>query len=109
MDAIVRELLYMGPGSRVVAAVHPETGEALALKLPREDIPSERRLDKLRHEHALLSALHGPGIIRVVGLTPHGGGLAMVMERWGASSLDVALAAGHLPLEKALRLGAKLA
>lgn len=109
MDIVIREMLHVGPSSRVVAAVHPETGALLALKLPREDNPSETRLDKFRHEYNLLSDLQRPGIIRALGLTPHGSGLALVMERWGVGSLDAALARGPLPLHKALDLGARLA
>ena len=109
MDILAREVLYVGPNARVIAAVNRRSGALLALKLPREENPNERRLDKLRHEHTLLRQVQGPGIIRVLGLEPHGPGLALVMERWGAGSLDAAVARGPLPLEKALRLGAKLA
>ena len=108
MDYLPREVLYLGPNTRVFAAVHPQSGEALALKLAREEAPSEHRLDKLRHEHALLCELEMPGVIRVVDLQPQGAGLALVMERWGAGSLDKVLAQGPLPVETALRLGAAL-
>lgn len=109
MDLLVQDILYAGPTTRVLAVVSSNVGTSLALKLPREDNPTERRLDKLRHEFELLQELQGPNIIKVEGLVPFGGGLGLLMERWGMCSLDKVLAHGPLHLDKTLGLAAKLA
>lgn len=109
MDLIVQDVLYSGPTTRVLAVVSSDLGTPLALKLPREDNPTERRLDKVRHEFELLQELQGPSIIKVEGLVPFGGSLGLLMERWGVSSLDKVLARGPIPLGKTLCIAAKLA
>lgn len=109
MELAIKEVLYVGPTTRVLAAEDRETGESVALKLPLEEDPSELRIEKLRHEHSLLSQVQYPGVIRVHELRPRGSSLALVLERWGIGSLDEVLSRGPLPLERTLVLGSKLA
>ncbi|MGK3966550.1 AAA family ATPase [Sorangium sp. So ce118] len=109
MDYRLGEVLYTGAETRVVAGVHRSGQVAVVLKIPRHELPDDRVVARLRGEHALLRELHIPGIVRALDLVPHGAGVALVLERWGDTSLDRALASGPLPLEAVLRLGAALA
>ncbi|WP_438024152.1 AAA family ATPase [Sorangium sp. So ce233] len=108
MDYTIDEVLHTGLTTRVMGARHPERGEAVVLKAAREADVSERALGKLRHEHAMLRDAQGPGVVRLLGLVPHGSGQALLLERWG-ESLDRVLAREPLPMGTALALGAKLA
>ena len=109
VDYALGDVLYSGAETRVVGGVHSPTGAQVAVKLSHELGASPRTLEKLRHEHALLREIETPGVIRALALEPLAGGLALVMERWGAMSLDRVLARGPLPVSTVLRLGAALA
>ncbi|MGK3990342.1 AAA family ATPase [Sorangium sp. So ce136] len=109
MDYRLGEVLYTGADTRVVAGVHRSSQAAVVLKIPRQELPDDRAVARLRGEHALLREIELPGIARALDLVPHGAGVALVLERWGDASLDRALASGPLPVEAVLRLGAALA
>ncbi|XYH93327.1 AAA family ATPase [Sorangium sp. So ce1128] len=102
------EVLYTGSETRVMRATHA-SGAAVVVKLSREEPPAGRTLARLRHEHALLCSLDVPGVIRAVGLEPHGQGLLLVLEPWGDTSLDRGLSQDPMPIETALRLAAAVA
>jgi hypothetical protein len=64
MQHRVGEVLYTGVETRVVAAIHGETGARVVLKLPCDEAPSPGTLAKLEHEYALLRGLAIPGVVR---------------------------------------------
>jgi len=109
MEYVLGKTLYTGAHTRIVEARHRERGEPVVLKLAREDLPSARVLERLQHEQMILRAAQGPRVIRVLDWVPYGTGQALVMERWGDTSLDRVLAQAPLPVGGALRLGAALA
>lgn len=109
MEYILGDVLYTGSETRVVRGRHPKSGADVVLKLPREEVPAPRTLERLRHEYAMLRALAVPGVIRTVGLEPYGQGFSLLLEAWGDVSLDRTLAEAPLPVGVALRLGAGLA
>ena len=109
MEYVLGDILYAGPQTLIIASTHPVSGLPIALKRPREAVPSARLLDKLRHEYAMLGEAQGPDVVRPVELLSAGNSVTIVMERWGTGSLDRLLENGPLPLRTALRLGAALA
>ncbi|WP_437578382.1 AAA family ATPase [Sorangium sp. So ce887] len=109
MDYRLGRVLYTGAETRVVAGVDLSTRAAVVLKIPRHELPDDQVVDRLRSEHALLRELDLPGSARALDLVPYGAGVALVLERWGDCSLDLALVSGPLPVETVLRLGASLA
>lgn len=109
MDYTLSDLLYTGTDTRVVTGLRRDSQTPVVLKLPRHELPAEETLTRLRDEYALLRELDLPGIIKVLDLVPHGAGVALVLEHWGAGSLDRRLASGPLPVKIVLRLGAMLA
>ncbi|UQA57974.1 protein kinase domain-containing protein [Polyangium aurulentum] len=109
MGYLINELLHAGSSTRVMGGVDASTGARVALKMPRGEAPAPEVLERLRHEHAMLSEVGVPGVIRVLGIEPCAQGLMLVMERWGESSLDAAIKKGPLPVGAALRLGAEVA
>ncbi|WP_437939027.1 AAA family ATPase [Sorangium sp. So ce341] len=109
MDYRLGKVLYTGVETRVVAGVDLTSRADVVLKIPRHELPDARVVARLRGEYALLRELGLPGTARALDLVPYGAGVALVLERWGDCSLDLALAHGALPVEAALRLGASLA
>ncbi|WP_437318273.1 AAA family ATPase [Sorangium sp. So ce385] len=109
MDYRLGKVLYAGAETRVVAGVDLTSRADVVLKIPRHELPDDRVVARLRGEYALLRELGLPGTARALDLVPYGAGVALVLERWGDGSLDLALARGPLPVEAALRLGASLA
>jgi predicted ATPase/signal transduction histidine kinase/CheY-like chemotaxis protein len=120
MSYLFNEILHVGPVTKVVGGTDERTGAQVALKMPREEAVSPRILARLRHEYAILtglsaggaaeSAAPGPrGVVRALGLEPCAQGLMLVTERWGESSLDLALRGGPLSVGAALRVGVSIA
>ncbi|WP_437725643.1 AAA family ATPase [Sorangium sp. So ce861] len=109
MDYRLGKVLYVGAETRIVAGVDLTRRADVVLKIPRHELPADRVVARLRSEYALLRELGLPGTACALDLVPYGAGVALVLERWGDCSLDLALATGPLPVEVALRLGASLA
>ncbi len=74
------------------------------LKTHRSDFPTAIERAKLRHEHALLEELAGPGITAVHPLLTGSGRVALVMEDVGLGSLD-RVPSARLDLGLVLRIG----
>jgi predicted ATPase/tRNA A-37 threonylcarbamoyl transferase component Bud32 len=102
----LQEVLYEGPDARIQRAVHPTSGERLAIKMPVSDAPSLRILGRLVHEHYILGKLaHVPGVARARALEQEESFSALWMEDLPHRSLDRVLAErGRLPLDAALRI-----
>lgn len=56
-DYALGEVVYSGPETRVLRAVHRPSGARVAIKLPAADRPSARVLGRLVHEHEMLAKL----------------------------------------------------
>ncbi|WP_164846086.1 AAA family ATPase [Inhella crocodyli] len=71
----------------VLAAQRLSDGAEVVLKTVDAEYPTRQQLAELRREHAILQRLQPvEGVIRVLGLEPHGqGNLALVTERFGRS------------------------
>jgi hypothetical protein len=63
----------------------------------------------LKREHALMSALAGPGVPRAIAFEQGNGGAALVVDDPGGALLAAQLGAGPWPLAAALRVGRAVA
>src|SRR5689334_11772403 len=109
MEYLINDVLYTGSETLVVRASGHEGEAKVVLKLARDEAPAAHLVAKLRHEHAMLESLAIDGVIRTLGVVPHRQSIALVLEDWGTMSLGRALSQAPLPLDAALRLGARLA
>ncbi|MDC0745462.1 AAA family ATPase [Polyangium mundeleinium] len=109
MAYVVGEILYTGTDMRIARAAEAKSGAQVVLKLPYGDLPSQRALEELRHEYAVLRALEVPGVIRALGLEEHDRKPVLVLSSWGDTSLARVLDEGPLPVGVAMRLAATLA
>jgi predicted ATPase len=62
-------------------------GTRVVLKLLRAEHPTGAQVARLRHEHALLSSLELPRLVRTFGLVKHGRGEGLVLEDLGDRSV----------------------
>jgi len=60
----------------------------VVVKLLRAEHPTGAQIARLRHEHALLSGLDLPSVVRTFGLVKHGRGEALVLEDLGDRSVE---------------------
>ncbi|MGK4004513.1 AAA family ATPase [Sorangium sp. So ce1036] len=81
----------------------------VVIKLPRSDRPDPKVLAKLRHEHGILKDLSLTGVVRTHGLEKHGGGLALILEDFGGTPLNILLKTRRLDLESTLRIASSVA
>jgi predicted ATPase/serine phosphatase RsbU (regulator of sigma subunit) len=81
---IVRE----AQGSLLLRGTRDEDGARVIVKLVRGEHPTAAQIARLRHEHALLASLDLPEVVRPLALTPHGRGVALILEDLGDVSLE---------------------
>lgn len=106
---VLGEAIHTGLETLILRGRQSSNGADVVLKVARHDVPSQRTLEKLRHEYTMLRAVDVAGVIRPMGLEPHGQGIALVLEYWGMSSLDRVLSRESLSVGTALRICAALA
>src|SRR6185503_8514282 len=101
---------YDGSETIVYRGHRDADGAPVAVKVTRNEYPTERELRRLRREFGILQDIaHVPGAVRPIDLTKCGRGLALVMEDLGATSLHDLLAGQPLELTASLRIAASLA
>ncbi|XYI02389.1 AAA family ATPase [Sorangium sp. So ce1128] len=85
-------------------------GAPVAVKITRNEYPTERDLARLRREFAILRDVGDmPGVVRPYALEKCGRGLALVMEDLGASSLYDMEKAQRLCVEMTLKIAISIA
>lgn len=103
------DILHEGARYIVHRGRHKGRGEPVVVKLPRpgEGIAERRR--SLEREWRMLCELRGSaGVVAAVALERHGSDCALVLEDFGATSLEHLGLAGMLPVQEALSLASKL-
>ncbi|XYH98616.1 AAA family ATPase [Sorangium sp. So ce1128] len=81
----------------------------VAIKLSRSDGPDRRVLAKLRHEYAILQDLSLAGVVKTYGIEKDGSRLALLLEDFGGSPLDIVLKTRSLDLRSTLKIAASVA
>jgi serine/threonine-protein kinase len=95
-------VVYLGRDTRLERDV--------AIKALPEDLArDEMRLARFEREAKTLAALHHPNIASIFSLEENGDGRYLVMEHIAGATLADRLAAGPLPIDEALAIGAQIA
>ena len=74
--------------ANLVRGVRDADRARVVVKMLRAEHPTGAQMARLRHEHALLSGLDLPGVVRTLGLVKHGRGEALVLEDLGDRSVE---------------------
>ena len=96
-------------GANLLRGTRNADGQRVVVKLLRSDHPTTAELARLRHEHAVLSSLDIPEVVRSFGLVSHGHGLALVLEDLGDRSVETAFREARPSLEEFLELAIGMA
>jgi hypothetical protein len=107
IDYAPEEVLYTGPQTQVIRALHRPSGARAVVKQPVAAAPSARVVGRLIHEHDMLVKLAPVAqVAKVRALEQRGGVTALVLEDPGLRSLDRVLAEqGRLPVAYSGGLG----
>ncbi|MEG3989864.1 AAA family ATPase [Microcoleus sp. S28C3] len=81
--------IYESSNSLVYRAVHKSRHHPVILKILKEDYPSPSELTRYKQEYEITRSLQIDGAIKVYELLPYKNTLAMVLEDFGAQSLDI--------------------
>ncbi|WP_437281310.1 AAA family ATPase [Sorangium sp. So ce375] len=81
----------------------------VVIKIPKSDCPDPRVLAKLRHEYGILRDLSLAGVVKTHGLERHGSSLALILEDFGGSPLNVVLKTRRLDLGATLKVASSVA
>lgn len=106
----ISESLYAGERTLVYRGLRSSDSLAVAIKVLRNEYPSFSELVQFRNQYAIAKNLNPSSIVKPLSLERYGNGYALVMEDWGATSLDKVLAEnGSLDLESCLKIAIQLA
>jgi predicted ATPase/signal transduction histidine kinase len=100
--------LHEGENTFVYRARARATHHSVIVKLPAPGA-SGRQLTRYRNEYELLSSLELDGVIKAHGLLKHDGRLALVLEDFGAESLQQWLMRRQVRLDEAIWIAIDLA
>ncbi|XXT22619.1 AAA family ATPase [Sorangium sp. So ce429] len=103
------DILHQGPHVLVCRARRAGDGLPVVLKALRPERATPREVARLRHEQAIAKELAHPGVVSVLGVEERGGAPVLVMEDFGATSLDAFLRNDALDLPTTLRIGTRVA
>ena len=101
--------IHEGPAVALFRGLRNNDRTPVVIKVTRGEHPHPRELARLRHEHAILRMLDGPGVIKAHALIRHGAGLALILEDTGGESLALRLRRGPLELRACLDIALALA
>ncbi|MGC9526765.1 MAG: protein kinase domain-containing protein [Limnospira sp.] len=83
----ILNLIYDGSRTLVYRGIRLRDRQPVAIKLLRDRYPTATEIDKFRRQYTIARSLDIPGIVNVLGLEPHGNGLALIMADDGSESL----------------------
>ncbi|UQA59500.1 AAA family ATPase [Polyangium aurulentum] len=102
------EIIHETAESAIYRGHRKEDRTPVVVKFLKDEYPTPRDVAKLRHEHAIMSEIESPGLLRAYGLEKLGKQLALVMEDRGGRPLN-ALLQPKLDVATALHVGIALA
>ena len=105
MPDIVRET----QSASLLRGIRDADGHRVIVKLLRAEHPSPAQIARLRHEHAVLTSLDLPEVVRTLGLVKHGHGVALVLEDLGDVSLESMFRNERPSLERFLDVAIRMA
>ncbi len=106
--ADVLEEIYRSDRTVVVRERPAGTGAPVIVKTLSEEHHDPRDVLRLTHEHEILQSLDSPGIIRSPGLERRGGSYALLLEDFGAVSLDRHIATHRVDIASFLGIAAQV-
>ena len=85
---LLTEKIYESLNSEVYRGVRESDGETFIIKVLKEDYPSPQELTCYRQEYEIIRQLDIDGVVKAFALEAYGKTLAIIMEDFGASSLE---------------------
>ncbi len=80
--------LYQGKRSTVLRAGRVQDGQSVVIKIPTNEFPTNKDLEKLQHEFDVGRRLQDCHIVRCYALEPYRQGFALIEEDFGAVGLS---------------------
>ena len=103
------EEIYRSERTVVLRGVRLSDGSPVVFKTVSEDYPDPRAALRLSHEHEILRRLDSGGIVRTAGLERAARSFVLLLEDFGAVSLDRHLSAHRIDIPAFLSIAAQLA
>ncbi|WP_433933593.1 AAA family ATPase [Sorangium cellulosum] len=100
---IIAETLFESRRTVIYRARREADGLLVVLKLLNERYPTPKQIARFRREYRVTQHLQMDGVIGVLGLERHGSSVAIVLEDFGAASLERLLLGRRLDLPAFLR------
>src|SRR5262245_50825251 len=105
----ISEVIHAGSVHVLHRGYRNEDHAQVILKVLRSEAPSLDQIARLRHEFVIAQQIDAPGVVKALGLEPHGRGLALILEDFGGRPLDEILREGRPDLKTALDIASGLA
>jgi len=101
--------IYESENSLVYQALSHSDGCSVILKALKEDYPNPSELTRYKQEYEITNSLQIKGAISAYDLFPYNNSLAIVLEDFGAQSLDLVLQSQRFTLLEFLQIAIQLA
>lgn len=98
----VIDTLYESPATLVLRAADQDTGDAIIMKILREEYPEPGRLFRFRQEYEILSTMDSPYVIRAKRIEKYHHSLAIILEDIEGVSLKRVLEKESISISRCL-------
>ena len=100
--------IYESSHSRVYRGRRERDGQAVIVKVLKEDYPSASKLTRYQTEYKITRSLNLAGVIKAYSLEKYQNTLAMILEDFGGESLKKLKNAGKFPLKELLAIAVQV-
>ena len=101
--------VYESPNSIVYRARRKDDDLPVILKILKEDYPTPQELGRYRQEYTITTGFESDGVIKTYSLEPYQHTLMMILEDFGAISLQQLLPVSGFPVRKWLAIAIRVA
>jgi len=102
------ETIYYSSSSIIFKALNVETNEKVVIKSLNREIYDSKSLSKLKHEFGLLKKLQGEYVVKAYDIINMGTRFLMIIEDFGAISLDKYLNTNNIGLKEFLYIALQI-
>ncbi len=101
--------IYESANSNVYRAIASSRALPVVLKVLKQDYPTPSELTRYKQEYEIMRSLEIDGAIKAYSLVPYGNALAIVIEDFGGSSLDILMGLQKFTISQFLLIAIQIA
>jgi predicted ATPase/GAF domain-containing protein/tRNA A-37 threonylcarbamoyl transferase component Bud32 len=101
--------IYESSNSLIYRAIDSSSQQSVILKVLKKDYPIPTELTRYKQEYEITHSLQVAGAIKAYDLLPYGNTLAIVLEDFGGTSLEILMESKKIDLSRFLQIAIQIA